>query len=244
MHKGSVRVAATFYDFSNPSHIQYYVRKWKDSELVTALPVQDPLPTPARCPTPVEAALSPLLTDIPADVLGSSQHALKQWLLKQAVVLVDMGECSLRAAAEMTNLRYKGEGIPSIAKSSVGNYRSEPSYSPVAPGRTPNIPDAVTDKLVQWIRARRALKFPVFRDDVLATANIMLQGTAILKLFKHGMVDVALYRHWRPTHDMHRPPREGVQAHHPQRAYRPLAEHIPPVRRATLERRSHRRPIR
>lgn len=37
MHNGSVvRVAATFYDLSNPSHIQYYVRKWKDSELVTA----------------------------------------------------------------------------------------------------------------------------------------------------------------------------------------------------------------
>ena len=108
-------------------------------------------------------------------------------------MLVDMGECSLRAAAEMTNLRYKGEGIPSIAKSSVGNYRSEPSYSPVAPGCAPNIPDTVTDKLVQWIRARRALKFPVFRDDVLATANLMLQGTAILKLFKHGMGDVAWY---------------------------------------------------
>ena len=32
---------------------------------------------------------------------------------------------------------------------------------------------------------------------------------------RHRSDGPPLYRHWRPTYDMHRPPRESIQAHHP-----------------------------
>ena len=103
------------------------------------------------------------------------------------------GECSVRAALEMTNLKYANVGVGAVSYGTVFKYSKEGVDAPLAAGRPAYLPQEFTDRLVLWIRAKRALKFPVFRDEVLAMANHMIEGTELAQKFKHEMVDVYWY---------------------------------------------------
>ena len=109
------------------------------------------------------------------------------------------GECSIRAAMEMANLKYGATGVGSVSYGTVFNYSKDEEREPLHIGRPTILPAEFTDKLVSWIRAKRALKFPVFRDEVLAMANFMVEGTGYATKFKHASVDVHFFSAPTPT---------------------------------------------
>ena len=195
MHGGSCRRAADHHGLESHSGIQYHVNRWRKSELgelVAELP-----PTNDSSPTS-DVSEPALLQDMPPEVSCTSRFAIKQWMAKQAAQLVSLGECSTRAASEMVNGRYAPANtdgkrtMPTVSHSTVRNYIDD-TYAPESNGRKTNLPSEFTDKLVAWIRGRRALKFPVFRDDVLAVANRLLLGNPLLATFKHHALDSAWY---------------------------------------------------
>ena len=62
-----------------------------------------------------------------------------------------------------------------------------------SPGRPSFLPTSFSDHLVDWVKARRALKFPVFKDDLLTIANAVLSATGLLQKFAHEIVDDSWY---------------------------------------------------
>jgi hypothetical protein len=182
-HGGSARQAAAHFQLSNHSSVAYWVDKYRGSELVQLIPAPDQTPIAAE-----ERSASPLLTVMPDEVKEGSVYNRKQWVAKAAAKLVTSGECSMRAAAEMVAAKYD----MTVSIGTISNYSNE-EYSPQGGGRKSVLPPKFTEKIIAWITARRALKFPVFRDDVLAVANRMLLGSPLLDKLKHHMLDVGWY---------------------------------------------------
>jgi hypothetical protein len=84
-HGGSARAAAAHHALPFHSHVQYYIDKWRGSEVaeLVALP-PTPTPTPTLSVSPVP---SPLLPDMPAEERGKSRAQAKTWIAKQAGLL-------------------------------------------------------------------------------------------------------------------------------------------------------------
>jgi hypothetical protein len=201
-HGGSARAAAAHYNIPCHSHVQYYVNKWEDTE-VGSLLLASPMAVAgvasvAEVASPMADSPPPvsLLPEIPDEEKSKSKSGTKTWIAKQAGLLVQRGECSVRAALEMTNLKYAEVGVGAVSYGTVFKYSKEGFEEPLAAGRPAHLPQEFCDRLVSWIRAKRALKFPVFRDEVLAMANYMIEGTELAQQFKHQMVDVNWY--YRP----------------------------------------------
>ena len=181
-HGGSARAAAAHYNIPSLSHVRYYVNKWEDTEvssLLLASPMAVDQVDSRRVASPMADSPLPasLLPAIPDEERSKSNSATKTWIAKQAGLLVQRGECSVRAALEMTNLKYADVGVGAVSYGTVFKYSKEGVDAPLAAGRPAYLPQEFTDRLVLWIRAKRALKFPVFRDEVLAMANHMIEGT-------------------------------------------------------------------
>ena len=195
MHEGSARRAAVHHGLAHWSAIQYHVNNWRRSEmgsLVTELPV-------SADSTPTSMASEPsLLPDMPLEVRQSSRFDIRAWMAQQAANLVALGECSTRAASEMVNNTYAPvdtagkRSYPTVSHQTTINY-IDSKYQPQSNGRATTLPREFTDRLVAWIRGRRALKFPVFRDDVLTAANRLLIGNPLLRKFKHNALDNSWY---------------------------------------------------
>ena len=106
-------------------------------------------------------------------------------MAQQAANLVALGERSTRAASEMVNNTYAPvdtagkRSYPTVSHQTTINY-FDSKYQPQSNGRATTLPREFTDRLVAWIRGRKALKFPVFRDDVLTAANRLLIGNPLL----------------------------------------------------------------
>lgn len=90
--KLGVRAAAEEYRLPCPSHVQYYVDKYAQSELSEALSGNDRvLNSTEASPESVES-VPPLLPEVPTDIMGGSKYSVKQWIAKQAAHLVKSGD--------------------------------------------------------------------------------------------------------------------------------------------------------
>ena len=168
-HGGSVRAAAAHYNIPFHYHVRYYVNKWEDTEvssLVLASPMAVDQVDRVSSPMADSPPPAPLLPAILDEERSKSKSATKTWIAKQAGLLVQRGECSVRAALEMTNLKYANVGVGAVSYGTVFKYSKEGVDAPLAAGRPAYLPQEFTDRPVLWIRAKRALKFPVFRDEV------------------------------------------------------------------------------
>ena len=135
-HGGSARAAADHYALPFHSHIQYYVDKWRDSEVaelvaLTGESAASQARAMAESPSPDSqiAVTSPtpesLLPSMPDHVRANSKTSGKTWVAKQAGLLVQRGECSIRAAMEMANLKYGATGVGSVSYGTVYNYSKD-----------------------------------------------------------------------------------------------------------------------
>ena len=196
-HGGSARKAAEHHGIEHHSSIQYHIDNWRESdlgEMIAQLPAAAP-----EFRSPASDLSEPsLLADMPAALQENSRFCIRQWMAKQAAHLVSLGECSTRAAAEMVNHKYAAcdtdgkRSFPTVSHMTVVNYMDE-EYAPESDGRSTVLPKEFSDQIVAWVRGRRALKFPVFRDDVLAAANRVLLSSPLLQKFKHNALDQSWY---------------------------------------------------
>ena len=96
--------------------------------------------------------------------------------MKLAASLVNEHGFSVRRAAHALNVQYSANDlVPKVSRTGVQSYVCDYKWSPRALGRRTVLPEAFDDALVKWINARRALHFPVFKDDVLAAANTLIR---------------------------------------------------------------------
>jgi hypothetical protein len=181
------REAAAYHNIDNYSLVTYYMRKFAGTDVATTLCTEATETTPEKSSDSGMRAASPLMPQIPTEVIGKSRFFVKQWIAQQAAHLVNTGECTLRAAAELANRTYGALELPSVSHTMIASY-TQPEYQPESGGRPGILPKDFTDRLVAWIRARRALKFPVFRDDVLAVANRILCGNPLQVICKSSCV--------------------------------------------------------
>ena len=102
-HGGSARTAADHCVLPFHSHVQYYIDKWRDSEVaelvaLTPAPVASQARTMAESPSPVSQIPVPsptpesLLPSMPDHVRANSKSSGKTWVAKQAGLLVQRGE--------------------------------------------------------------------------------------------------------------------------------------------------------
>ena len=170
------------------AHVHYYLRKWEGTDMQdyfesgkTAEEVSTPGATSTGSSECAEWHLM-------------SYHARRKWAIKEGVRLVTDDALSVRAAAERVNERFEADGsVPDISKSSISRYAADPEFSPPCSGRPPILPEEFERKLVEYMLAKRALRFPVFRDEVLAMANRLITGTEYAEEFKHGLIGVGWY---------------------------------------------------
>ena len=58
------------------------------------------------------------------------------------------------------------------------------------------VPPDVECKLVDFCIALRSLNFPIFKEELIAYYNNLIQGTKLVSLFKHGEVRDIWYYNW------------------------------------------------
>ena len=185
------QVAAEFGVQAN--HVAYYVKKWRGTDMEAFFETREAADN-APC-TPTSGSLS--------SSTGSSEcekwhlmsfHARRKWAIREAVRLVQEEGMSVRAAAEQVTDRFEADAsVPSISKSSIASYAADPDRSPQCSGRAAILPPEFESNLVAYILAKRALRFPVFRDEVLAMANRLIAGTQFVNQFKHELIGVGWY---------------------------------------------------
>ena len=97
--------------------------------------------------------------------------------MKLAASLVNKHGFSTRRAAHALNVQFSdNDMVPKSSRTGVQSYVGDLKWSPRALGRRTVLPEAFYDAFVkEWINARRALHFPVFKDDVLAAANMLIR---------------------------------------------------------------------
>ena len=87
-------------------------------------------------------------------------------------MLVQQHGYSVRKAAHTLNVKFPAHDfLPKVSRTGVQTYVANEKLSPQALGRRTVLPLAFDGALIKWINARRALRSPVFKDDVLAAAN-------------------------------------------------------------------------
>ena len=69
-----------------------------------------------------------------------SKTSGKTWVAKQAGLLVQRGECSIRAAMDMANLKYGATGVGSVSYGTVFNYAKDELREPLQIGRPAILP--------------------------------------------------------------------------------------------------------
>ncbi|KAL1522506.1 hypothetical protein AB1Y20_017493 [Prymnesium parvum] len=191
-HNGRARDAAEAIGVRRHSLVTYYVKLWRGTELGEALAEEAPAVATPIAETRAEvpsSSVSPVLPPVPKEVEKKSKQEIRRWMIAQGARLVEAGECSYRIAVELVRSSY---GIDVSLGTMHACVRS-PGLELAPRGRPQVLPQEFTDRMVQWICAKRALKFPVFRDEVLAVANRILIGTTYLQKFKHHMLDVSWY---------------------------------------------------
>ena len=133
------------------SHVEYYVKKWRGTELGDILGVQVamPVPSPESSPalssssTPLLAARgvpesqnSHVLDAMPSSVQLSSVHQRQVFLALAAVKYMDKKKVSARAAAAKVLHVYSAQrGTATVSYGTVLRYR-RPHYRPVASRKT------------------------------------------------------------------------------------------------------------
>ncbi|KAL3908154.1 MAG: hypothetical protein SGPRY_009906 [Prymnesium sp.] len=91
----SIRAAARANNVLHHPLVHAHVQRWKGSELVEPPPAT--LETPNHLAPPESRKESPLLPEMPADV--------RSGMVRKALQLVNKGDCTLRAAADVVNLK-------------------------------------------------------------------------------------------------------------------------------------------
>ena len=62
--------------------------------------------------------------------------------------------------------------------------------------KTTFVPRDVECKLVDFCIALRSLNFPIFKKELIAYCNNLIQGTQLVSLFKHAEVRDSWYYNW------------------------------------------------
>lgn len=192
----TIRAVALAHGVLHHTHVHHWLSKWKGSDLEAALLAGEvdiaeedpkgpdvslePRPEPANsCPSPVE-------------VPCTSKHKLRQHMAREAAAMVKKGKAmTIRRATDLVMEKYKHYNV-SLSHMTVQNYMDE-NYDPSPTGKASYLPTEFTDRLARWIQAMRALKFPLFKESVIASANNALEGTIYLQRFKHQTLDKDWY---------------------------------------------------
>ncbi|KAL1510783.1 hypothetical protein AB1Y20_007069 [Prymnesium parvum] len=119
-------------------------------------------------------------------------------MIAEAVAMVQEGS-TLRRAADAVNQKYSsdGRGIK-VSYSSVYSRFKDPAYQPQSKGKQAYLPEEFDHKICDFVLALRALKWPVFKDQVVAIANHTLQGSTYFTKFKDQQLAAAFAL--LPTH--------------------------------------------
>lgn len=106
-------------------------------------------------------------------------------MARQAVAMLKKSKTkmSTRKAADVVNEKHCAYGI-TISHMSVQNYKEE-NYDPQSCGKASYLPAEFNEHLAKWILAMRALKQPIFKDTVIASANNALRDTTYSQKFNH-----------------------------------------------------------
>jgi len=173
---------------ASKTHVSYYVAKWRGSEMADVLNFSSPSSGSratgssssqhggsASADVPL-----PIACDLPAQYDTWNACRRKKFVLRLAAMLVQQHGYSVRRAAHALNVKFSAHDIvPKVSRTGVQTYVANEKWSPQALGRRTVLPPAFDSALIKWINARRALHFPVFKDDVLAAANLLIR--------EHGM---------------------------------------------------------
>jgi len=169
-------------------HIHYYVKKWKGTDFANVVDLSSPSATSAghgssssQGGSAGSASSAPSFSlDLPAEFDTWSTFERKKHVLKLACMLVHKEGVSVRRAAHSVNMHFAGNDlVPKVSRTGVRNYVCLKEWSPKALGRKTVLPPEFDRALIDWINARRALHFPVFKEDVLAAANLMIRSSGL-----------------------------------------------------------------
>ena len=109
-----------------------------------------------------------------------NNHNRKKQVLKWAVHLVNKKRLSYNQVMErIKRSAAANSSVPLVSRASVCNYATIKDYSPTRPGGAAILPPDFNFRMVQWIIAKRSLKFPVFKEEVIAMANMVLEGSTV-----------------------------------------------------------------
>eukprot|EP00965_Chrysotila_dentata_P209829 6185519-Pleurochrysis_carterae.AAC.1 len=101
---------------------------------------------------------------------------------------------SIRDATAAIHRNYEHlPEVPQICASTVHSCLANPGKVWQPQGGMSYLPDKSYIELVRWIKLRRSLKLPVFKDDVLSTANAMAKDCKLVEEYKEGYLTNAWY---------------------------------------------------
>jgi len=182
----SFRAAAEKHGVNYPSHISYWVKQWRGTLMEQVFAneesAEEPVPENNHDGEGVTTALVPPCTAAEADADDVlPKHTLYRRMVQEGVQLTREG-LSLRAAAAIVNEKYSSsERVLSVSHATLKNYQAEGAVLPNKRGREQILPIDFNSKICQHVLALRSLKFPVFRDQIIAAANHTLEGSSELR---------------------------------------------------------------
>lgn len=179
----SIRAAARVHGVKYPAHVNYWVRKWKGTEYEEAVQrlhreeesTRVHADTANRVVSETSAAARTRTSSSSAangtfhELQRSSATHVRKVMIAEAVAMVQEGS-TLRRAADAVNQKYSsdGRGIK-VSYSSVSRFK-DPAYQPQSKGKQAYLPEEFDHKICDFVLALRALKWPVFKDQVVAIA--------------------------------------------------------------------------
>lgn len=195
----SLRKAAEAHKLLRHTNVQYWVNQWKGTDMEHAFKLQQADPAPAAAPAPTTEKTK---GSLPTDVEVGSKQKIQQFMAKEAGAHVKKSKNALsyREAATLVNEKYESYGV-TVSHVLVHRYANNDEYDPSPKGRAGYLPAEFYERLCKWIRAMRALRFPMFKDTVVAAANYTLEGTNYLQKFKHQRLDSDWYYRFLKTHN-------------------------------------------
>ncbi|KAL1530134.1 hypothetical protein AB1Y20_001050 [Prymnesium parvum] len=191
----SLRVAALKHGVDNVSLIHYWLKKWRGTEMedvAKSSRVEDShdvcgMSISGRSSSESVASGSTSLSKATSSELEGmsmkSTNSVKRSMIEEAVELTKKG-CTIRQAAKQVNEKYAELDRNVTVSFSAVHKHQDPTYRPRKQGREAYLPNEFNTKVCEYVVALRALKFPVFKDQVVAAANRVLEGTSYLSKFK------------------------------------------------------------
>jgi len=94
---------------------------------------------------------------------------------------------SIRNAVHVLNVQYfSNDLVPEVSHTGIECYAENIEWPPKSVGRRTALPPAFDCALIKWINAHRAHRFPTYKDNVLASANLLIRQHVVSTEVKGG----------------------------------------------------------